>query len=402
MKKLRQKQIKSLCVLGCVLIVGLLSSANSAFAAGAKKDWTMLVFINGHNNLDDFGAMNINQMEKVGSTDHLNVVVQWASLAASSTKRLLINKDNDENRVTSPVVQELAPVDMGDKKSLLEFIRWGAATYPADHYMVVVWNHGSGWHLKMRSGFQTRDISYDEKSGHHITTEELAVVMQQASQELGQKIDIYGSDACLMSMVEVAYEMYGAVNTFVGSEQVEPGDGWPYDRFLSKWTANPSADSNTVGKYLTEAYKDYYSDQQNDDTTFSAIDMRELPTLLTNIADLKKRLMSVTDIASVKNASEQSVRFYYNDYVDLGDMIVNVKSALNKTGEAQAELEKVASQLSRVVVANGVTGAGKAQGLAIWWPTDSYDWKKYGSRYQGLRFDKETKWSEALKAMYHF
>ena len=102
------------------------------------KDWTFLVFINGHNNLDSFGAMNIKQMEEVGSNDKMNIVVQWASLSNGNTKRLYVQKSTNPNAVTSPVVQDMAPVDMGDYNELVKFVEWGAKNYPAKHYFVAV------------------------------------------------------------------------------------------------------------------------------------------------------------------------------------------------------------------------------------------------------------------------
>jgi len=41
--------------------------------------------------------------------------------------------------------------------------------------MIAVWNHGNGWHLmNAGGGMQMQDISYDDNTGHKITTEELA------------------------------------------------------------------------------------------------------------------------------------------------------------------------------------------------------------------------------------
>ena len=107
------------------------------------KEWTMLVYLNGHNNLDSFGAININQMEQVGSTKDLNIVVQWASSQGGSTKRLLVKKDNDTNTVTSPVVQDMGKVDMGDWHNVVEFVKWAHVKYPAKHYFLDIWDHGS-------------------------------------------------------------------------------------------------------------------------------------------------------------------------------------------------------------------------------------------------------------------
>ena len=106
------------------------------------------MYLNGNNSLDSFGPMNLNQMETVGSTAQLNMVVQWASMQNGTTKRLLVNKDNDKNKVTSKIIQDMGPVDMGDYKNLVEFVKWGAANFPAKHYFISVWNHGNGWELR--------------------------------------------------------------------------------------------------------------------------------------------------------------------------------------------------------------------------------------------------------------
>jgi len=391
-----QTQNKLYSVLGWSFVLGLFLAAAPAGAANAKKDWTMMVFINGNNNLDDYGALNINQMEKVGSTDHLNIVVQWASDAATTTKRLLVKKDDNEATVTSPVVQEMPDVDMGDKNNLLEFIKWSAVNYPADHYMVVVWNHGNGWHLT-NSGIQILDISYDDKTGHHITTEELGQVMQDAAQFIGHKIDIYGSDACLMAMVEVAEEMAGAVDTFVGSEQTIPLDGWPYDQFLAKWAANPSATSHEIGAMLSEAYQAYYSERSGQ--TFSVIDMNELPALIDRVGQLAAKLGTLTDLSAIKAAAYESQRFALSEYADIGDIVNHIQKT-DRAVEARAELDGVSKQLTKTVVKNVVTGTSRANGLAIWWPNYSSNWSAYQERYKGLKFDKASHWSDFLKRLF--
>jgi Clostripain family len=392
-----QTKINLFGVLGWSVVLSILFMVPSAWADGGKKDWTMLVYINGHNNLDEYGAMNINQMEKVGSNDHLNIVVQWASMAASSTKRLYVTKDNDEATVTSPVVQDMPIVDMGDKNSLLDFIKWGVSSYPADHYMVVVWNHGNGWHFG-KDGIRILDISYDDRSGHHITTEELGRVMGDAAQYIGHKIDIYGSDACLMAMIEVATEMGDAVDTFVGSEQTIPLEGWPYDKFLTAWMAQPSASNHEIGKMLTAAYKEFYKGR--DGQTFSTIDMSELPALVEEMGGLGAKLATVPNLAQVKKSAESSTRFALSDYVDIGDLVKNVKSNSLFASDARVELDKVAAQLSKTVVASAVTGSTKANGLSVWWPIYSSTWTNYKDRYLGLKFDKASQWSSFLKNLF--
>ncbi|HWU42127.1 MAG TPA: clostripain-related cysteine peptidase, partial [Bdellovibrio sp.] len=130
-----------------VLLCLFLFLGATSQAAEPMKEWNFLVFINGVNNLDSYGAQNINQMETVGSTDKMNILVQWGSWANPNVTRLLVQKDDDTSKVTSPVVQSLGGTDMGDWKELVRFVEWANQNYPAKHYFIVVWDHGNGWHL---------------------------------------------------------------------------------------------------------------------------------------------------------------------------------------------------------------------------------------------------------------
>ncbi len=254
-----------------------LQSPAKAEEGNGVKDWTFLVFLNGKNSLDSFGALDINEMEKVGSTDKINVLVQWASTSNHKTQRLYVQKDNDPNRVTSPVVQDMGSVDMGDWRSLVEFVQWGVANYPAKHYFIDVWDHGSGWHLNS-GGFSPRDISWDDDTGHFMTTKQLGQALAEAAKAIGHKVDLYGSDACLMGMAEVAGEMSNSVEFSVGSEETEPGEGWPYDGLLSRWSALPTASASDVAKILTTEYVKSYQggSQGKSEVTFSAFDLSKL------------------------------------------------------------------------------------------------------------------------------
>lgn len=392
-----KKQIIKTMVLGAAFIINASFSAQAAPAQ--QKDWTMLVYLNGHNNLDYYGKLNINQMETVGSNDHLNIVVQWASESADNTRRLYVQKDNDTNNVTSPVVQSLPTVDMGDVNSLVDFVKWGAENYPAKHYFVVVWDHGAGWHsLNALEGkrMNPNDISWDDNTGHYITTEQLGQAMNQAAQIIGHPVDIYGSDACLMAMIEIAQEMAGAVNVFVGSEETEPGAGWPYDTFLANWANHPEATAADIGKMLTDAYAKQYAIEGEEQATFSAFDMSKLPELDGKIADLKVKLMGLSNLSAVQQAAASSVRFIDNDYVDLGDAILNIQKAL-PANTLSNEFQAVTEKLHEVVIANGANTP--AQGLSIWWPTDGYDWSQNEERYKGLKFNQITHWHEFLSAI---
>lgn len=378
-----------------------LAATRASAQGAAPKEWTMMVFLNGNNDLDKYGAININQMETSGSDANRNIVVQWASLAGKSAKRLYIQKDNDQSKVTSPVVEELGAVDMGNKQNLLDFIDWSARNYPAKKYFVVVWNHGGGWHFTSpRRGddvVRVSDISWDERTGSSIKTEELADVLHEAARRIGHKIDLYASDACLMSMIEVAYQMQGAVETFAGSQETEPGDGWPYDTFLAKWSRNPNASSLDVGKMLADAYAEYYKAQTGEQSTFSVLKMSALPFLVQKMGLLARELRNVSDKAKLRKLAGSAVRFFSFDYVDIGSLNKELLK-VEPNGGLRSAITAVNTQLSKTVYYNRANV--DANGLSVWWPLDANDWTEHNARYERLDFNRATGWHAFLKNLF--
>lgn len=376
-------------------------AATARAAAPAEKEWTLLVFLNGHNNLDSFGAANINQMEQLGSTDKINIVVQWASLGTpNDTKRLYVKQDHNTWSVTSPVVEHMGKVDMGDYHNLSEFIQWGVKNYPAKHIFVDVWDHGSGWHPfaateRMRHGFGATDISWDDTTGNFITTKQLGLALNESAQALGRKIDIYGSDACLMAMVEVAAEMRDSVDYFVGSQELEPGAGWPYHDILAQWSQASQSPSQVVG-IVVDQYVAYYDDK-NANGTMSAFDMSGLGALNDAIVQLGDRVhaLDANGRKAARTAAGQALYFYNSDYRDLMGFVRLLATA--KVID-QTLLTKFESAYKGFVVANCATASDDADatGISIWLPCTKTKLTQYKAAYETLDFETQTAWLSAL------
>lgn len=380
-----------------IMSLGLAVTHANAKQKQQVKDWNFLVFINGVNNLDPFGTSNINQMEEVGSTDHMNIIVQWGSEASQSVKRLLVQKDDQPYKVTSPVVKDLGQVDMGDYKQLVDFVDWANTTYPAQHTFVVVWNHGSGWHRI--NSFMPTDISYDDRTGNSITTEQLGEAMKEIAEKIGKKVDIYGSDACLMGMVEVADQMSDSVNYFVGSQDLEPGDGWPYSPFLQKWAAHPEMSAKEVSQLISREFVEAYSGgvYGNMDVTMSAYDLTKIEPLRKAIANLSEELMSksAAEIKTMKDASYNTKYFSNMDYLDLYDFLAQIENQ-KITGNT---LQAVRDAHKEFVIANDQNMSSNVYGLSIWLPSSGWTFDNYWDRYQNLNFNKNTGWGNFLKKL---
>ena len=81
---------------------------------------------------------------------------------------------------------------------------------------------------------------YDDRSGDCLDNRELKRVLGTAHQLLGRKVDLVGMDACLMTMIEVAYQIRDHAKILVGSEEVEPGTGGRTTRSsATSWRGRP-------------------------------------------------------------------------------------------------------------------------------------------------------------------
>ncbi len=382
-------------------LIAILFFSVTSWSQVQKKEWTFLIFLNGHNNLSEFGEMNIKEMEKIGSSNDLNIIVDWGTADSNITKRLYIDKSNTPDKVISKSLQEMKNYDMGDYKNLQSFVRWGVQNYPAQHYFIAVWNHGSGWRKTVTTP-PVRDISFDDNSGNRITTEQLGLAMADAKAAIGHNVDIYGSDACLMQMVEVAGEMKDSVDYFVGSQETIPAEGWPYQPFLAKWSASPTMTPREVAILLSKEYAagylstGVYGDKQG--TTFSAWDMTKLSGAYTAIGNLATNLntLKTADLAQVKKVVKNSLAFSHIDYVDLGDFAKKLKE-LNLTSVRIDLLSDVQSKINDLVLTtdNGV-GYEAASGVSIWLPTSP---NSYQSRYNKLQSSQATGWNNITKKL---
>lgn len=374
-------------------VLGLIFPIFASAQQPVEKDWNFLVFINGVNNLDYYGAMNINQMEEVGSNEKLNILVQWGSLARPSVDRLHVQKDSNTSRVTSPIVQTLGTVDMGDWRELVNFAKWAHDYYPAKRTFLVVWNHGNGWHRPDSIGF--KDISWDDRTGNSITTEQLGQAMREISAHSGRPVDIYGSDACLMAMAEVADEMNGAVDVFLGSQDLEPGEGWPYNTFLRAWEEDLTRSPLEVAKLLSTHFLAAYSEDgiyRPADATMSVLDMKELPGFRSAVHQLviEMRTLSESQLTTVKLAASRSQNYFNADYRDLIDFLDRMQAG----GLALSSDRAVRDAHRKFVVANDQNLNSMTHGLSIWLPTLPGEYEYYRERYLSLSFHQHTSWVE--------
>ncbi len=389
-------------------VVALPSGAPMA----AEREWLVLVFVNGRNNLAEAAVADVNEMERVGSTDKVAVTVELGLKDdRGNSTRFYIGKDTtaDAENPWGEIVSAAVKVqgsDMGSWKHFADFAKWSYRKYPAKKILAILWNHGSG-RIDIggadNSGAEL-GIAYDDLTRNFIRNKQLAIALKEIGQATGKKVDIYASDACLMQMASVAYEMKDDAGIIVGSEKNIPGEGFPYDSILSVLAANPGMSPEALSSVIVKKFTAYYSETPYD-TTLSAIRASALPGFVRLLNDWVRSAVVSPDREKILQAEEEAMAFDGNgndtsysprskdlyDFVDLAGKKTGAGSKLSAKGDALKNF--IASKL---IVANGIAPASgeylRAKGLAAYFPRLIYD-----SSYDENLFARDSLWDDFLK-----
>jgi len=370
-------------------------------------EWTVMVYLDADNNLESAGIDDINEMEIVGSTTEVNIVVQvdripYSVLAANNegyaddisnsnwttTRRYYITQDFDPFQINSQLISGLGELNMGDPQTLVDFTNWATINYPAKKYLLVIWNHGGGF----RSLSLTKDIAWDDTSGgDKITMPELEYALSAISAQIGKKIDIVGMDACLMAMTEVAYQIKDYADILVASEESEPFDGWPYDTILGELAGNPLMSSGQLAVDIVDKYIFSYP---YGNVTQSAIDLSYMDTLTSQLSNLALAIMddSLTLKSKYILASVSSQYYGDSDFIDLYDFCNQLLTYSNSLEVKNIALN-IQQTLNYAVIKSGYSGGSVSgsKGLSIYFPYIAYHYY-----YNYTNFSQDTLWDEML------
>ena len=340
--------------------------------SNAPKEYTVMVYIVGSNLESRLGAAtsDINEMRDSGlDYDKANLLLytggsrRWVSDIPNDTNNVLDLSREEEARITA---QTSSSANMGDAQTLAEFINYCTRNYPAEHYALILWDHGGGplW------GYGSDELwGYDS-----LLLEEMRAAMDSTEFGRAKKLDWVGFDACLMGSVENAVLWKDYARYLISSEEVEAGRGWDY-HFLS--AINESAEPEDVAASVVDAYGTYYEENRteffNPDATLSVMDLNgtdELSDSINALFSAMDKGIAQGDYAQINQARSRTKAFGLGavgsveeayDLVDLKDFAGQLEELYPE------ECARVADAVDRMVLhsTSNVEGAG---GISIYVP----------------------------------
>ncbi len=416
-----------------------------------QKDTTFLVYAAADNDLNFFAHRNIQEMKQVGSTEFINILVQLDGYGIhEKTKRFYIEK-NMAIQVNSNDITSYQKLNSGNAQTLVSCFKWAVDNYPAKHYVLVLWNHGSGIYdnirgkavnsselfafnptthmlelnrsigfidfVQQRYGNSSPDkgVCFSDTYGSYLTNEKLDQALKEISTTVlgGKKIDIIAFDACLMSMIEIGGILKNYATYMVGSEEVVLGTGYPYTAILEPFKTRSLSPLELV-RHIVKSYKNNYQNITNDYTQ-SALDLTKLFALERKILEVNSALLQAIAVQSndsvkraLKTSRSRRLCTYFSEpsYIDLYHFYSNILQAIDfmsMTNQENYLKQQIATSINdalilinNVIIANETgPSLSQAYGVAICFPTRYID-----ISYTRVPFAQQTKWLDLLDLMF--
>jgi len=297
---------------------------------GDPGTWTVMVYMCGSNLESENGMASgdIAEMQQSSVKDNIRFLVftggaeEWQRGISSDKNQIYCISDGNME-----LVSESETSNMGEVKTLHEFLHFGIQNYPAANMGLIFWDHGGG----SISGVCFDDF-YD---GDSLFLKEIDAALYSVYDEMTCPFEFIGFDACLMSTVETAAVLASHARYMVASEETEPGYGWDYTAIGNYMAADPNGSGADLGKVICDSfYESCRNVDSEDGATLSVIDLSKVDDLMIAFDSYAKDIYELTEkdsteelakvirsITSADNFGGNTKSTYYTNMVDLSGII---------------------------------------------------------------------------------
>ncbi len=369
------------------------ASRTSADPAGEHRLWLVMVFMNADSGGDPHEWILMDDLELMDATptgDSIHLVVQVSRCgrdpydgAWKGTRRYHVDGlgGGDPVRFGAHRLEDPpGPVDPSNGRALADFARWASARYPADHRMLVVEAHGSGWR-----GLSPCDIEDDPACLITIPDGELGSALALAAGE--HPLDVVALNSCLMGMWEAGFALRGSVRHALTSEEIGGPLLGSWHDILPRLARGPD-DPAGVCADLTKTIAGERTEANT--ATRTCIDLDGHAALTRAVDGLAAAAASDENAAlDLARAIDRSLNFTKPAHHDLGDIAAIVQEDAGADPSLRKAAAGVLEALDGYVVAHesspfagmgsshGVCGdpwhrgtCERSTGVAIWAPLE--------------------------------
>ncbi len=373
------------------VIAALVVSAGGAVAAppAPKAKWTVMVYISGDNNLEDYVVKDIElELAPTGSSADVQVVALADRGPGYDTSygdwqtTKLFHVTQGMTAAPENAVADWGERNFGDPQTLIDFVSWSKTNYPADRYALVFWGHGWNWHpgYVMQDDTDNDTLDYEE--------------MKAALPSVGF-IDVVGYDGCNMASIEILNLWNGSATALTGSQEYVGWEGLQYEQVLAQLAANPNMTADQVAIA--------FSQSASADKTWSAVAVDSRYTTLKTAVNAWAQALN-TGLAANRskyNRAFGATRSFWQAPMDkdLYDMAYEMKRNVANTdikNKSQAVMDAVTAA---VLHERHVNAYADAHGITIYHISKASEKDSNYSYYRStIDFALTTAWDEFLNS----
>lgn len=293
------------------------------------KKVTLMVYMIGSSAESEHGyaSEDIQKMINSRNRSPLQIVLQtggareWKheQVSSLSLQRFLIQRDGDKNEDPGlmTLVDEEPLASMCTRQTLCDFIQWSVDNYPADRYMLLLWDQGKS----TMKGFGDDELF----PGDALTMEDMAGAVADS----GIKLDGIFFDASYTGTLETALLFEPVADYMIGCQ----GDTkrWCYEEyFLGELAMEPDMSMPELGARIIDEYGEFYqwespsvlnldadaninlTDTNDGAVTISLVDLTEIPHLYQQYETYSKNIEELSE----SNPNEEQEITDLVDYIE--------------------------------------------------------------------------------------
>jgi Clostripain family len=306
-------------------------------------------------------------------------------------------------------VQDLGTdVNSGDGTALTDFGTWAVQNYPADHYGLILWDHGGGWSMI---------ASDDTLAPGGIHMPDLQKALDSITKTANQKLDFVGFDACLMAQLPVSLTLQPYADYQIAAEELVPGFGWDYTPPLSALVANPDLSVPDFAKAEIDGFDTLYSTTEKEAAgsyDMGLIDLSKTDPVVQALSDFDSavKASSGDELKAISTARSNVQQFgSVGESPDITDAISSVDLSdfmrlmtnLSSDAAVKQAAGNVMQAVSQMVLYHKASKTlPQAQGLSIFFPPNGtiFTSAADGDRYRQEFGSVLPEWQDFLDNLY--
>lgn len=365
-----------LTVLMMLCSVFVLAETESTISEAQKAEWTVMIYLCG-TDLESDGAMasgNLTEIAQMTPNDSVNVVIetggtkQWYAqdVGLDIDPKKLQRYSYDENGYA--LVEEAPLQNMASADTLSDFVSWGKANYPAEKYMLVLWDHGGG---------SVTGLIVDELHDNAVMSLD---ELQRGLEQSGVQLEALLLDTCLMATLETAQAAQSTTHYMIASQETVPGQGTDYKSWLQKLYNDPECDGQRFGRKLCDAVQQKYAELNDEYSskflTYSVIDLTKLDAVSAAFdqmfIEVGGLLADPNAFFDFGNAITRAEHYTYPTMVDL----YNMAELARGNGVSNATVNKLTAAIEDAVVYN-IKGLNRSysHGLSFYYEPSAHPYQ---------------------------